>query len=96
MLYYCIIEVIFCGRRTETLILDQYHRFITHGQGYKTDRKDLHIMRMLVINSRASYQSIGHEVGLSSNAVKTRIRKMMDGGAIMQYDARVKLEAFGQ
>jgi DNA-binding Lrp family transcriptional regulator len=50
---------------------------------------------MLLINGRASYQSIGDELGLSSNTVKMRVMKMIDEGAIVRFLANVKLEAFG-
>ena len=59
------------------------------------DRKDLNIMRMLLINGRASYQSIGDELRLSSNAVKARVMKMIDNGAIVRFLTNIKLEAFG-
>src|SRR3989337_152628 len=59
------------------------------------DRKDLNIMRMLLINGRASYQSIGNELGLSSNTVKARVMKMIDEGTIVRFLTNVKLEAFG-
>jgi len=59
------------------------------------DRKDLNIMRMLLINGRASYKSIGDELGLSSNTVKARVMKMIDEGAIVRFFANIKLEAFG-
>jgi len=59
------------------------------------DRKDLNIMRMLLINGKASYQSIGDELGLSSNTVKARVMKMIDEGAIVRFLTNVKLEAFG-
>lgn len=59
------------------------------------DRKDLNIMRMLLVNGRASYQSIGDELRLSSNTVKMRVRKMIDEGAIVRFVTNVKLEAFG-
>ena len=59
------------------------------------DKKDLNIMRMLLINGRTSYQSIGNELVLSSNTVKARVMKMIDDGAIVRFLANVKLEAFG-
>jgi len=59
------------------------------------DRKDLNIMRVLLINGRASYQTIGKELGLSGNTVKTRVTKMIKDGAIMRFLTNVKLEAFG-
>lgn len=50
---------------------------------------------MLLVNGRASYHSIGDELNLSSNAVKSRVMKMIDDGVIGRFVARVKLEAFG-
>lgn len=50
---------------------------------------------MLLVNGRASYQSIGKELHLSSNAVKSRIMKMIDDGAIGRFIVQIKLQAFG-
>ena len=52
-------------------------------------------MRMLLVNGRASYQSISSELGLSSNAVKSRVMKMIDDSVIARFIAKIKLEAFG-
>jgi DNA-binding Lrp family transcriptional regulator len=59
------------------------------------DRKDLNIMRTLLINGRAPYRAIGDELGLSSNTVKARVMRMMDEGTIVRFHTRVKMEAFG-
>lgn len=59
------------------------------------DRTDLNIMRMLLVNGRASYQAVGDELGLSSNAVKNRVMKMIDEGTIGRFIAQIKLETFG-
>lgn len=59
------------------------------------DRKDLNIMRTLLVNGRASYQTIGDAVGLSSNTSKVRVMRMMKSGAIVRFLANVKLEALG-
>lgn len=59
------------------------------------DRKDLNIMRMLLINGRAPHQSIGDELGLSSNTVKARIMRMVKEGTIERFHTTVKVEAFG-
>lgn len=59
------------------------------------DRTDLNIMRMLLVNGRASYQSIADELDMSSNAVKNRVMKMIDEGTIGRFITQVKLEAFG-
>lgn len=50
---------------------------------------------MLLVNGRASYQSVGNELRLSSNAVKNRVMKMIDDGVIARFIAQIKLEAFG-
>jgi DNA-binding Lrp family transcriptional regulator len=59
------------------------------------DIKDLNIMRTLLVSGRASYNTIGDAVGLSSNTVKTRVMKMMKDGAIVRFLTNVKLEALG-
>jgi len=50
---------------------------------------------MLLVNGRASYQSVGNELRLSSNAVKNRVMKMIDDGVIARFISQIKLEAFG-
>ena len=50
---------------------------------------------MLLVNGRASYQSISSELGLSSNAVKSHVMKMIDDGVIARFIAQIKLQAFG-
>jgi DNA-binding Lrp family transcriptional regulator len=59
------------------------------------DRKDLDIMRTLLVSGRASYQTIGDAVGLSSNAAKARVMRMMKSGTIVRFVTNVKLEALG-
>ncbi len=50
---------------------------------------------MLLVNGRASYQSIGNEMKLSSNAVKSRVMRMIDDNVISRFVSNIKLEAFG-
>lgn len=52
-------------------------------------------MRVLLVNGRASYQSIGEELKLSSNAIKSRVMKMIDEGVIAHFDTQLKLESLG-
>ncbi len=59
------------------------------------DKIDLNIMRILLVSGRASYQSIGNELDLSSNTVKSRVMKMIDDGAIGRFIAQIKLEKCG-
>ncbi|MFQ5969309.1 MAG: winged helix-turn-helix transcriptional regulator [Nitrososphaerales archaeon] len=59
------------------------------------DITNLNIMRILLANGRASYQTIGGELGLSGNTVKNRVMEMIDDGVIARFIAQIKLEAFG-
>ncbi|NMJ87468.1 MAG: winged helix-turn-helix transcriptional regulator [Thaumarchaeota archaeon] len=59
------------------------------------DKTDLDIMRMLLVNSRASYQSIGNELNLSSAMIKNRIMKMIDDGTIGRFVTQIKFQMFG-
>lgn len=59
------------------------------------DRNDLEIMRALLANSRASYQTVGRQLGLGSGTIKARVIRMMKEGMIIRFLANVKLEAFG-
>jgi len=59
------------------------------------DKTDLDIMRMLLVNGRASYQNIGNQLHLSSNTVKNRVMKMIDNGTIDRFISQIKVQAFG-
>ena len=57
-----------------------YSKFIL--QQTRLDNIDLQIIRLLSRDSRASYKGIATEVGISSNAAKQRINKMVSNGVI--------------
>jgi DNA-binding Lrp family transcriptional regulator len=59
------------------------------------DNIDLHIIRLLVRDSRAPYKDIASAVGISSNAAKERINKMVSNGAIERFAVRIKPAIFG-
>jgi DNA-binding Lrp family transcriptional regulator len=59
------------------------------------DKIDLTILATLAKNCRASYSSIGSEVGITSKSVKARVKKMVNHGVIEKFIVRVNPAAFG-
>jgi DNA-binding Lrp family transcriptional regulator len=49
------------------------------------DDVDLHILRLLVRDSRTPYKNIASAVGITPRAVKVRINKMFSIGAIQSF-----------
>jgi DNA-binding Lrp family transcriptional regulator len=45
-------------------------------QGYRIDENDIHILRILAKDCRTSYRSIGLELGITTNTVKNRNKKL--------------------
>ncbi|AIF83355.1 transcriptional regulator [Candidatus Nitrososphaera evergladensis SR1] len=59
------------------------------------DKTDIDIIRMLLRDCRVSYRSIGSSVGLSKNAAKTRVDKMVSTGVISAFVMSVNPAVFG-
>lgn len=59
------------------------------------DKKDIDIIRMLLRDCRVSYRSIGASVGLSKNAAKARVDKMVLTGVINAFVMSVNPAVFG-
>src|SRR5580698_6801053 len=59
------------------------------------DEIDARIITALIKDARASYAVIGAEVGLSAPAVKRRVDRLRDSGAITGFTARVDPAALG-
>ncbi|GGO66378.1 Lrp/AsnC family transcriptional regulator [Nonomuraea cavernae] len=59
------------------------------------DRLDRDIIAALVEDARATYAEIGHDVGLSASAVKRRVDRLRETGAITGFSARVAPRALG-
>lgn len=62
---------------------------------YKPDDKDLKIIQLLSLDARISYRSLGRSVGLSTNAIKTRINKLVHDRIIQEFVTFVDLAIFG-
>src|SRR5580698_7383564 len=59
------------------------------------DEIDARIITALIKDARASYAVIGAEVGLSAPAVKRRVDRLRDSGAITGFTAQVDPAALG-
>ncbi|MHA2315025.1 MAG: winged helix-turn-helix transcriptional regulator [Candidatus Hermodarchaeia archaeon] len=59
------------------------------------DLLDKQIILALNVNCRTSYQALAHELGLSVNAVKKRINKLIETGVILEFYAYLSLAMSG-
>ncbi len=53
------------------------------------DDKDKKIVEILMENARESYIGISKKVGLSEGAIRKRVKKLLDKGIIMGFQAKV-------
>jgi Lrp/AsnC family transcriptional regulator for asnA, asnC and gidA len=63
-------------------------------QTHRLDETDIDILRILFNDCRTSYRSIGLSVGLSTNAVKARIKRMLSTGVIQDFSTVINPAAF--
>ena len=59
------------------------------------DKIDIDILRVLIRDSRSSYRQIALSIGLSTNAAKTRVLRLISSGVIRQFFTTVNVTAFG-
>jgi Lrp/AsnC family transcriptional regulator, regulator for asnA, asnC and gidA len=64
-------------------------------QQTRLDNIDLQIIRLLARDSRTPYSNIACAVGITSNAAKERINKMVSNGAIRSFVIRINPVIFG-
>ena len=64
-------------------------------QQTRLDNIDLHIIRLLARYSRTSYSNIASSVGITSNAAKERINKMVSNGVIQRFVVLINPVIFG-
>jgi Lrp/AsnC family leucine-responsive transcriptional regulator len=60
------------------------------------DEVDHRIVNALVRNGRATFASLGEEVGLSPHGVADRVRRLQRAGIIVGYTALIDRETLGQ
>jgi DNA-binding Lrp family transcriptional regulator len=64
-------------------------------QQTRVDNIDLHIIRLLGRNSRTPYRNIASAVGITPNAAKERINKMISNGVIRSFGVLINPAIFG-
>ena len=60
------------------------------------DETDFRILNALVANGRASFASLGADVGLSPHGAADRVRRLQRAGIITGFTATVALENVGR
>jgi len=65
------------------------------GSARNLDQFDLKILNVIQTDNRLSHADIGRQVGLSTSAIRRRIRTMTDNGTIIANIALVEPELFG-
>ncbi len=61
----------------------------------RIDGVDLQILKLLTLNSRTSYRSIGKTLGVSVNTVRSHINELILNKAIEHFVAQVNFSLFG-
>ena len=61
----------------------------------RIDQLDLRIIRHLVVDGRASYRRLAHELHVSVNTVATRVARLHRVGVLKGYSATVDFERLG-
>ncbi|NMI02011.1 Lrp/AsnC ligand binding domain-containing protein [Pseudonocardia acidicola] len=61
----------------------------------RLDRLDEQIVALLVDDARRSYADLGAQVGLTASAVKRRVDRLREGGAITGFTVRLDPGALG-
>ena len=64
-------------------------------QQTRLDNADLQIIRLLARDSRTSYKNLAFAVGVTPNAAKEKINKMLSNGVIRSFVARINPVIFG-
>jgi DNA-binding Lrp family transcriptional regulator len=64
-------------------------------QGYRIDEYDIYILRILARNCRASFRSIGLDLGITTNTVKNRIKNLIDNKILQRYVLHINYAILG-
>jgi DNA-binding Lrp family transcriptional regulator len=64
-------------------------------QNYVLDNTDIEILRILIRDCRTSYTSIGLSIGMSTNAIKTRVARLVSQGIIQRFMTFIDHAIFG-
>lgn len=64
-------------------------------QNYTLDDMDIEILRILIRDCRTSYRSIGLSIDMSTNAIKTRVKRLISEGIIQRFVTFIDHTIFG-
>jgi DNA-binding Lrp family transcriptional regulator len=62
---------------------------------YILDKKDIDSLRVLINDSRSFYRSMGIAMGMSTNAAKTRVKRLVSNGVMRQFSTSIDVAALG-
>lgn len=63
--------------------------------GFALDEIDIAILREIATNCRASYRALAQKTGLSPNAIKHRLAKLVEDGVIARFAVKLSAEMAG-
>jgi DNA-binding Lrp family transcriptional regulator len=64
-------------------------------QRYRIDENDIYILRILAKDCRISYRSIGLQLGITTNTVKTRIKNLIENKILLRFVIHINFAIFG-
>jgi DNA-binding Lrp family transcriptional regulator len=64
-------------------------------QDHNLDEIDITILRILMSDCRASYRSMGVLIGMSTNAIRTRFKRLVSQGIVQRFITLINLAIFG-
>ncbi len=71
--------------KSEKIEIEEHHAPLEYGSAYKFDKYDLLILRELDINARKSLVELSKKVRLSRDAIRNRIKKLVDNKVILAF-----------
>lgn len=71
--------------KKEKIETKEYHPLLTYGSAFKFDKYDKLILRELDENARKSLAELSKKVGLSRDAIRNRIKKLVDNKIILAF-----------
>jgi DNA-binding Lrp family transcriptional regulator len=71
--------------KQEKIETKEYHPPLTYGSAFKFDKYDKLILKELDENARKSLAELSKKVGLSRDAIRNRIKKLVDNHVILAF-----------
>ncbi len=71
--------------KPEKIDTNEYHPYLAYGSAFKFDQYDKLILKELDENARKSLAELSKKVGLSRDAIRNRIQKMVEAKVILAF-----------